>query len=172
MAIFQRETQIHAPFDAVWAFHSTVEGLTRVTPNWAGLHVEDVWRPDGERPGRNAQLTPGTTLRLSMRPLGAGPQVEWVSQVTAREEHADRALLRDEMRQGPFRRWHHTHAVRRDGDATVLRDRVEYATPFGRVADEAVRAGLAAVFRDRHRRTRAVLERGRGGRATPPPRQQ
>ncbi len=160
MTTFQRETRIRAPLDEVWAFHSTVEGLTRVSPDWLRLRVERLWRPDGEELPRDAELTPGTTLRMSAEPFGVGPRVEWVSQIAAREERANEAFFRDEMRQGPFRRWHHTHSFVAAGDDTILRDRVEYATPFGRAADEAVRAGLAAAFRDRHRRTRAVLESG------------
>jgi ligand-binding SRPBCC domain-containing protein len=160
MVVFERETRIHAPLDEVWAFHSTVEGLVRLTPDRLGMRVERVWRPGGEELERDATLEAGTLLRLSVQPLGAGPRVEWVSQITAREERADETFFRDEMRQGPFRRWHHTHSFFADGDATIVRDHVEYATSLGQVADEAARVGLAAAFRDRHRRTKRALEKG------------
>ena len=151
MAIFQRETHVDAPFEDVWAFHATVDGLTAVTPDFLDLRVHRVWRPDGTELARDATLESGTLLRLSIKPLGVGPRVEWVSQITAREESADEAFFRDEMRQGPFRRWQHTHTVLRDGDEAVLRDHVEFERRLGQAAEELARFGMAATFRDRHR---------------------
>jgi ligand-binding SRPBCC domain-containing protein len=158
MEVFEREARIRAPLDEVWAFHATVDGLRRVTPGWMNLRVERVEGPDGD--AGQVELVPGSTVWLAMRPLGVGPRVEWTSQITAREERGDEAFFRDEMRQGPLRRWVHTHRFVADGDATLLRDRVEFETPLGGAADRVTRLVLGPVFRDRHRRTRRLLERG------------
>lgn len=156
MAVYEREVYVEAPFDEVWAFHSTVDGLREVTPDWVGLRVEWVEGPDGERDPE--VLSAGSTLRLSVRPFGVGSRRGWVSQIAAREETEGSAYFRDEMRQGPFRRWDHTHSCFADGTGTLVRDRVEFESPLGPGVDEILRMGFEPLFRDRHRRTKRRLE--------------
>ena len=155
MAVYERETRVRAPLEAVWEFHSTVGGLEALTPEWMTLRVESVVGPDG-RPDPDV-LEEGSRLRLSVRPFDAGPRRRWVSEITARGERDDAAYFRDEMVRGPFREWEHAHLFYRDGEGTLLRDRVAYSTPF-RPADPLLRVGFEPMFRYRHRRTREVLE--------------
>jgi ligand-binding SRPBCC domain-containing protein len=71
-------------------------------------------------------------------------------------------MFRDEMRDGPFRRWIHTHSFFADGDETLIVDRVEYELPFGplgRAVAPLARIGFEPMFRYRHRRTRELLGR-------------
>jgi ligand-binding SRPBCC domain-containing protein len=155
MAVYQRETRVRAPLEDIWEFHSSVGGLTALTPGWMNLRVESVVGPDG-RPDPDV-LERGSRLRLSVCPLDAGPRQRWVSEITAREDRGDVASFRDEMVDGPFREWEHTHLFYRDGAETLLRDRVEYESPL-RPADPLLRAGFEPMFRHRHRRTRELLE--------------
>ena len=157
MAIYERETRIDAPLDAVWEFHSTVEGLRALTPEWARLRVEAVIGPDGDPLPTSAPLETGTTVHLSVRPFGIGSRREWISEIVDRDRRTGAAYFRDEMRDGPFRRWIHTHAFFADDGATRLRDRVEYRSPAGPGADPFGRPILDAGFRYRHRRTRELL---------------
>lgn len=158
MPTFERESHVAAPLDRVRAFHSTPDGLRALTPDWLGLTVEDVRGPDGERLDPGATLDAGSLLRISVRPFGVGPRRSWVSRITAREDGDGTAYFRDEMRQGPFRRWVHTHSFSADDGGTLVRDAVEFETPFGDAADAAARAGMAVAFAYRHRRTRRLLE--------------
>ena len=156
-ARFRRSTRVRAPLDAVWAFHSTADGLVALTPDWMGLRVERTRGPDGD-PDPDV-LDAGSEVRVSVRPFGVGPRQSWTSRITARERTGDEAVFRDVMLDGPFAAWTHTHRFRAVGDATIVTDDVEYALPWplGPISRGAV-VGLAPMFAYRHRRTRKLLE--------------
>ena len=158
MPTYQRETRVHAPLDDVVAFHVRVEGLEAVTPAWLNLRVEAVRGPAGEADPET--LEAGAEVRLSLRPFGVGPRQRWVSRITRREEGDGSAVLEDAMVDGPFPTWRHSHqfyAV--SADETVVRDRVEYELPVvGGSLGPVGWLGFEPMFRERHRRTRRILE--------------
>ena len=157
VAVFERSTVIRAPLDRVWEFHSSADGLVAVTPDWLNLRVEGVVGPDGE-PAE--VLNEGTEVSLSIRPFGIGPRQSWTSRITGRTSGEDHAAFTDEMLDGPFPRWVHTHRFDRVRAGTELTDRVEYQLPLGpaRGLSAVGWPGFVAVFADRHRRTRRLLE--------------
>jgi len=155
MAVYERETRVRAPFEDVWAFHSDVDGLDALTPDWTGLRIDAVTGPDGE-PDPDV-LVAGTRIEMSVQPFKIGPRQSWTSEITAREHGDDSAYFRDVMEDGPFPTWEHTHMFYRDGPHTLLRDTVAYETPV-RAADPFAKLGFGMMFRERHRRTRALLE--------------
>lgn len=158
MPTYQRRTRIAAPLSTVWDFHSRIEGLTRITPEWMNLRVEDITRPGDEE---TDILTEGTTIGMSIRPFGLGPRQSWTSRITEREEGHGWARFRDVMDEGPFEHWRHTHQFFGDGEETIMVDRVEYRLPLGALGDAvgpAAYVGFEPMFRDRHRRTRDLLE--------------
>ena len=157
MATFERDVRIRAPFGDVWEFHATIDGLRALTPDWMHLRVEARQRPEGDDDGDG--LTVGTRVRMSVRPFGVGPRQRWVSRITEREESEVYAYFADVMEVGPFPEWEHTHSFYADGDETLVRDRVEYRTPVGGLADEIAGLFFEPMFRYRHRRTRELLER-------------
>ncbi|SNZ13429.1 Ligand-binding SRPBCC domain-containing protein [Natronoarchaeum philippinense] len=160
MAVFQRETVVHAPLSDVWEFHSTVDGLVALTPDWMGLRVESVVGPDGD--SDPDELDTGAEISMSMQPFGVGPRQRWTSRIVERETGDGVARFRDEMDGGPFAHWDHTHSFfARDEDRTVVRDRVEYELPLGavgRAAGPFAVVGFEPMFRYRHRRTKELLE--------------
>lgn len=159
MPTYTRWTRVPAPLADVWAFHSRIEGLERLTPDFLNLEVEWVRGPDGESDPE--VLTAGTEIQLSLQPFGVGPRQPWVSRITERERRDGRAWFRDEMLDGPFPRWVHTHSFFADGEETVLEDRVEYELPLGPLSEALGPLGVVGfepVFRDRHRRTREYFE--------------
>lgn len=159
MPTYDRSVRVAAPFEDVWALHSTERGLVALTPGWLHLEVEAVTGPDGEADPE--VLEAGAVVESSVRPLGIGPRQRWTSEITARERTAGAAYFRDVMTDGPFREWTHTHMFYADGEATVVRDRVEYRLPLGglgRALDALAVVGLDPTFRYRHRRTRELLE--------------
>lgn len=161
MPTYQRQTTVVAPLEDVFDFHSRVSGLVAVTPEWFDLRVESVVGPDGQRDPE--VLEAGTEVDLSMRPFGIGPRQRWTSAILERERDSGVAYFRDEMVDGPFDRWVHTHSFFADGEATILRDSVEFElpTPVGRLLEPLARVGFEPMFRARHRTTRALLEEGR-----------
>jgi ligand-binding SRPBCC domain-containing protein len=159
MAVYEHESVVAAPFEAVWDFHSRVSGLVDLTPDWMNLRVESVVGPDGERdPGI---LDAGSKIRSSVRPLGVGPHRTWTSYIADRREGDGEALFRDEMVRGPFPEWDHTHRFERVDGGTRVHDRVEYRLPggpLGRAVGPLGVVGFEPMFRYRHRRTRDLLE--------------
>lgn len=180
MAVFDRETNLRAPLERVWAFHRSIDGLVAVTPDWLHLCVEGVDQPSYEdQPSDVDQLADqsadvdqsddsrtlhlGTEVTLSVRPFGRGPRQRWRSRIEAARLEDGTAILRDRMVSGPFDHWEHTHAMYETRRGTRLRDRVEYElarVPAGTVVDAFAVAGLAPMFRYRHRETRRLLEEG------------
>jgi ligand-binding SRPBCC domain-containing protein len=183
MPTYRRTTRIPAPIDEVWAFHSTVDGLRELTPDWMNLRIGAVEGPNGERDP--PALFAGSRIRMSIRPFGVVPRQRWTSRIVEREpddgpdaespadgaaddEGPDgnssiegSAYFVDEMTDGPFRTWKHTHSFFADGDETLLADSVEYRLPFGSLGDAAgpfAKVGFEGMFRDRHRRTVARFE--------------
>ncbi|WP_336363883.1 SRPBCC family protein [Halalkalicoccus salilacus] len=158
MATYERETYVEAPLSDVWKFHSRIDGLEALTPGWMGLSVRGVRGPDGEVDPDI--LETGTEIEMELRPLG-GPARSWTSVIAEREEGANRATFRDEMRGGPFRRWRHVHQFLAEGSGTRIRDTVHYELPggeFGRLVGPAAVVGFEPMFRYRHRKTKEILE--------------
>lgn len=156
MAVFERNLRVRAPFDDVWAFHSTIDGLRSLTPNWLNIRIEKIEHPNN---GRDAHvLTEGTRIHASVTPFGFGPRQSWVSVIEERAEFASTAHFVDSMDDGPFPEWEHTHSFYEAGDETLIRDRVEFRTTAGGVGNRFAVLGLAPMFYYRHRRTRDILE--------------
>jgi len=156
MQSFERETVVDAPLDRVWTFHSTVDGLRALTPDWVALRIEEIDRPD---PGaRNSDiLTEGTEIHASVAPFWVLPRQHWVSVIESREEWDDSCVFVDTMDAGPLSGWEHTHRFVAVGDRTRIVDHVEYEPPSNPVARVLVNHGLEPMFAYRHRRTRDIL---------------
>lgn len=158
MAVYERTVWVRAGLDAVWSFHSGVEGLVELTPDWMQLRVDSVSGPDGEPdPG---VLEEGATVQVSTRPFGVGPRQSWTSRIVERDRRDDAAVFRDRMEDGPFREWLHTHRFYAEDGGTRIVDRIEYELPLGPFRRMS---GLAwpffePMFAYRHRRTKALLE--------------
>jgi ligand-binding SRPBCC domain-containing protein len=155
MQTFERELRVDAPLEDVWAFHSTIDGLRALTPNWMNLTVEDIEYPETVRDGH--VLEAGTRIDMSLRPFGVAPRQTWVSRIDERVEGDGYAYFVDVMEDGPFPEWEHTHLFYADGDETLLRDRVEYVAPAGQLGAFGSGAVMRPMFRYRHRRTRDIL---------------
>ncbi|MDL0128011.1 SRPBCC family protein [Halobacterium salinarum] len=155
MQTFKRDLRVDAPLESVWAFHSTVDGLLALTPEWANLTVEDVVWPQGQRDGD--ELVAGTRINMAVEPFGLGPRQTWTSVITERATEDDHAYFVDTMENGPFPEWEHTHSFYADGDQTVLRDRVAYEPPLGGLGAVGAPPVLWGMFRFRHRQTRATF---------------
>jgi len=159
MPTYRRTTRIPASIDEVWAFHSTIDGLRRLTPDWMNLVIDGVEGPEGSADPE--LLVEGSCIHMSIRPFGVGPRQRWTSRIVERTPEGDepvgkRAQFVDEMDGGPFRTWEHTHAFYADGDQTLLVDTVDYRLPLGPLGDAAgpfAKVGFEGMFRDRHRRT-------------------
>ncbi len=158
MGTYEREVYVDASLEDVWEFHSRIEGLEALTPGWMGLSIERVRGPDGDP--NPEELRPGTEIDMTLRPL-CGPAESWTSVIAERAESNERALFKDEMRNGPFARWTHVHQFHREGAGTRIRDTVHYELPggeLGRAASPFAVIGFEPMFRYRHRKTKELLD--------------
>jgi ligand-binding SRPBCC domain-containing protein len=156
MAVYERSTVVSAPLEDVWDFHSTVDGLLALTPDWMNMRVEGVRGPGGE-PDPEV-LGAGAEIDMAVRPLGVAPRQSWTSRIVERAHEGGSAYFRDEMRDGPFGRWLHTHRFESVNGGTRITDHVEYELerPLG-VLSAFAWPGFEAMFVYRHRQTRAKL---------------
>jgi ligand-binding SRPBCC domain-containing protein len=145
--LLEREQLVAAPLPDVFEFFSAARNLERITPPWLRF---EVLTPEPIR------MEPGTRIRYRLR-LHAIP-VGWVSRID--EWERDRGFVDRQVR-GPYRLWHHRHDFERRDGATLVRDRVHYALPFGPLGRLAhaliVRRDLERIFDYRHAAVQRLL---------------
>jgi ligand-binding SRPBCC domain-containing protein len=148
MPVFEKRTHIDAPAERVFAFHDRPEALTLLIPPW--------------EPARVVEKTPG--LHVGVRAVievRVGRSVHRVvAEHTACEEGR---MFQDTLRDGPFKKWVHTHTMEPDGaGGSWLVDHIEYELPFGRLgalgAGWLIRSRMARMFDYRHEMTKKSCE--------------
>lgn len=159
MSNFNRDIFINAPFSKVWGFHSKIEGLKAITPNWMNLCVESIVSPDNST---NIEvLEEGTKLKLSIKPFGIGFKQNWTSIILERKRKNDTAFFKDKMENGPFKKWIHTHKFTKARGGTLISDEIEFKlfnNKFNKITIPFVYSVLYILFRWRHKQTKKLLE--------------
>jgi len=134
--LLEREQVVPRPVDEVFAFFAQARNLERITPPWLRFEVIT--------PGP-IEMGPGALIRYRLR-VHAVP-VRWISRI---EEWDSGRLFVDRQMRGPYRLWHHRHEFAPCAEGTVVRDRVRYALPLGRLGELAhaalVRRDLQRIF--------------------------
>jgi hypothetical protein len=156
--------RIPAPAADVFRFFSDPRNLARLTPPWLRFRIH------GETP---PELAEGSRLEYRIR-WGFVP-IRWVTRITLWKPPSE---FRDVQESGPYRLWHHVHRFREDAGGVEMRDRVEYALPFGPLGELVhalrVRRQLEEVFDYRRGAIREIFgiaddEAGRRGAGAPGP---
>lgn len=152
MAVVSLETFIRAPAEACFDAARDID-----------MHAANVGGPLPHRP------VAGVTGGL----INLGEEVTWEGaffglpqRMTSRIVAFDRPrTFTDEMRRGPFKRWRHTHLFEPRDGGTLMRDRVEFASPLGPCGALFDLLYLESFVRrllvSQNRRLREVLESGR-----------
>jgi ligand-binding SRPBCC domain-containing protein len=116
--LLERQQRIERPLEHVFAFYGDARNLERITPPWLGFEVTT--------PGP-IEMGVGALIEYRLR-LHRVP-VRWRTRIEAWEP--PRRFV-DAQVKGPYSLWEHTHEFEEDGSgATIIRDRVRYAIPFG-----------------------------------------
>lgn len=119
MALIDITTVVRAPVEHVFDLSLDVDAHT------ASMAASGEQAVDGVRSGRMAL---GETVTWTARHFG----IRW--RMTSRISAYDRPRrFVDEQVAGPFRRWHHEHIFAWDeaSGATIMRDVINFAAPFG-----------------------------------------
>ena len=142
----ERVQVIAKPLDEVFAFYAAARNLERITPAWLNFQVVT---PEPIAMGV------GTLIEYRLRLHGV--PVRWLTRIERWEQNR---LFADRQLRGPYRVWHHLHEFEPTAGGTLVRDRVDYALPFGPAGELAHRAfvlrDLRRIF-DRRRDAVAAL---------------
>jgi ligand-binding SRPBCC domain-containing protein len=148
--VLEREQRLPAPPAEVFPFFAEAGNLEAITPPWLRFAIV---------PPRPADLRAGTLIEYRLRLHGV--RVSWLTRI---EEWIPGERFVDAQLRGPYAMWHHTHEFEADGEgATLMRDTVRYALPYGPFGEVArrlfVARDLAAIFDYRTERVRAAFTR-------------
>lgn len=125
MHLLERAQRIPRPREEVFAFFADASNLETITPPFLRFRILSPL-PIEMRPG--ARIDYALTL--------AGVPFRWRTRIT---EWQPGLRFVDEQESGPYAAWRHTHLFEGEGATTLMRDRVEYAVPFGPVGRVAHR---------------------------------
>ena len=121
MKIYNLKRQQFLPISITeaWAFFSTPNNLSKITPKEMGFEI--VYISGGDK------MYPGQLIRyfLSILPF---IKLHWVTEIKYVSEPF---YFVDEQRFGPYALWHHQHHFKEVKDGVEMIDEVNYAIPFG-----------------------------------------
>ena len=147
--VFATEQLVPLPREAVFEFFSDPHNLEAITPPFLGFRIID---------RTSAEIEEGTELTYKLRIHGL--PATWRSRIT---EWTPNERFVDEQLKGPYAKWHHTHSFHDREGGTLIRDRVLYRLPFGRlgqlVAGRFVAADVQKIFDYRAVKTAELLTR-------------
>src|ERR1022692_5165435 len=135
----EAEHWIAAPLPRVFAFFADPHNLPRIMPPSQGarllkLNLVRPRFPAGETaPGAERMAGVGTEITFKFRAIPHVPLHEkWTALIT---DFSLNQFFRDIQKQGPFRRWAHTHSfeakIVNGREGTLIHDVVEYEVGFG-----------------------------------------
>lgn len=113
---FSHAFTVGAPIDRVWEFYTDAGHLEVITPPKLKLKI------DKSTTGR--RLEQGTEVWISGSLVA---RVRWHSKITRMELY----LYVDEMLEGMFATWKHTHSFRQAEGGTEVIDEIVFELPFG-----------------------------------------
>ncbi len=148
MAVFEKRSRIRASPAVVFAFHERPDALALLTP------PGDATTIISKDPG--LQVGARTVLETRIGPIKQRLVAVHVAYEPGR-------MFADEMVDGPFARWLHTHTMEPDGEGGCwLTDHIEYALPLGWLGAVGggwfARRTLRTMFDHRHEVTRVACE--------------
>jgi uncharacterized protein (TIGR01777 family) len=122
--------------EEVFKFFSDEKNLEELTPSFLGFKVVGKSTPE---------IMEGTLIdyRLSLH----GVPLSWRTRI---DEWVPSVRFVDTQLKGPYKKWHHTHEFIPFAGGTLIRDRVLYQIPVGRVgalaAGMKVKSDIAEIF--------------------------
>lgn len=134
--VLERKQTIAGDLSTVFSFFENPHNLGAITPPWLNFRVQAA---------SDDSVKQGTVIRYVIRWFGL--PMRWKSLIA---RHESKVMFADEMLEGPYRSWYHTHSFREVDGGVSMMDRVEYEMPLGwlgRIAHRMiVRRQLNAIF--------------------------
>lgn len=146
----ERTQQIQRPLDAVFSFFADATNLEAITPRFLRFRILSP---------TPVEMRAGARIDYAMSLFGM--PVRWRTRIT---EWEPGVRFVDEQEAGPYAVWRHTHEFEPQGEATLVRDVVDYAVPLGPLGAVAqllfVRRTLGRIFDFRRDVTGRLLDDG------------
>ena len=148
MNIYTLECMIitSAGLEETFAFFENPRNLAKITPPWMGFEIVT---PDLE-------MNKGLVIDYRFRWLGL--PMTWRTLIS---DYNPPHLFVDEALKSPYKLWRHRHTFEATENGTIVRDRVDYALPFGPLGAIAnklmVRKQLEEIFAYRQQKIRELI---------------
>jgi ligand-binding SRPBCC domain-containing protein len=144
----ERQQSVGRPRDEVFDFFSDPANLERITPSSLRFQILSDKAP---------VMRAGTVIDYRLQVAGVG--FRWRTLITVWEPNL---RFVDVQERGPYQLWRHTHEFEdAPGGGTLVRDRVEYQLPLGRLGRIAhrlfVERQLRAIFAFRRQAIERLL---------------
>ena len=164
---FEAGHWIAAPPPRVFAFFADPHNLPRIMPPSQGarllkLNLVRPRFPAGETtPGAERMAGVGTEITFKFRAIPHVPLHEkWTALIT---DFSLNQFFRDIQKQGPFRRWAHTHSfeakIVNGREGTLIHDVVEYEVGFGVIGTFLENAIFQRMIRSTFEYRKRALEK-------------
>jgi ligand-binding SRPBCC domain-containing protein len=144
--ILERTQVVPVDLPEAFAFFADARNLEAITPPWLRFRILEAPQ----------SLREGSLLEYRLRLFGV--PIRWRTEIV---EWRPPFGFTDIQLAGPYRRWEHTHQLRRVDGGTEIHDRVVYRLPYeplaGLLAPVTVRPWLKAIFDYRARQTAVSL---------------
>jgi ligand-binding SRPBCC domain-containing protein len=142
---FSNAFTVGSPIDRVWEFYIDAGHLEVITPPRLKLKIE--------RSTTGRRLEQGTEVWITGSMV---TRTRWHSKITRMEPY----LYVDEMLEGMFNVWRHTHSFRRAEGGTEVLDEIVFELPFGaigRALEGYAHGQLGKIFAYRKEATTRAL---------------
>jgi ligand-binding SRPBCC domain-containing protein len=144
--VLERSQVVPVAVEEAFAFFADAWNLETITPRWLRFRILAAPR----------KLDRGSLLVYRLRLFGV--PIRWRTEIV---EWRPPFGFTDVQLTGPYRRWEHTHRLRRVDGGTEIYDHVVYRLPYEPLAGVLVRVTvrplLTAIFDYRARQTEASL---------------
>jgi ligand-binding SRPBCC domain-containing protein len=138
----QQEQWFPRPINEVFTFFADAHNLEAITPPWLGFKILTM---------STISITEGTVIRYRLRLHGV--PIHWQTDICKWDPPY---CFVDVQREGPYKKWHHTHIFEAHDGRTKMVDVVRYSLPFGILGKIAhtlkVRADIQRIFDYRRQR--------------------
>jgi ligand-binding SRPBCC domain-containing protein len=122
METFESELWLPQPREKVFSFFADARNLQTITPPWLDFQITNT-----------DPIEMKTGARIDYRLKVHGIPIRWQSEITVWEPPH---RFVDEQRKGPYRDWIHEHTFDERDGGTVVKDRVQYSVPGGKLVNK------------------------------------
>ncbi len=128
---FDGDLWLPRPRDEIFGFFANAANLELLTPPWLHFHIIKA----------DVVIRQGVLIDYRLRIHGV--PLRWQSEISRWDPPA---VFVDEQRQGPYRRWVHTHTFEEERGGTRVGDAVEFEAPLEWLTGRFVMRDVRAIF--------------------------